>query len=45
MEDIHNYVLMWCTYRGIQKCVHALIEFIYGHNNKVEPKCNVLCVV
>jgi hypothetical protein len=30
---------------GAQKFIHNLIEVIYGHNHKVEPKCNVWCIV
>jgi hypothetical protein len=33
-------------YNGAQKkCIHTLIEVIYGCNHKIKPKCNVWCVV
>jgi hypothetical protein len=31
--------------RGPQKSIHRLIEVIYAHKHKVEPKCNVKCLV
>jgi hypothetical protein len=32
-------------YGGAQKCIHTLMEVIYGHNHKIEPKFIVRLVV